>query len=61
VKEFRGATLKKKRNFSPPTHICDSEEDLLDGYGNDVLADMVSYNEISWVICIKMISINVAT
>ncbi|PNF43133.1 hypothetical protein B7P43_G17794 [Cryptotermes secundus] len=61
AKEFRGETLKKKRNFSPPSHIYDSEEDLLDGYGDDVLADLVSYNEISWAICIKMISVNVVT
>jgi hypothetical protein len=61
VKEFREERLKEKINFSPSFHICDSEEDLLDGYGDDVLADVVSYNEISWAICIKIISVNVAT
>jgi hypothetical protein len=44
VKGFKGETLKRKRSFSPPFHICDNEEDLLDGYGDDVLADLVSYN-----------------
>jgi hypothetical protein len=60
VLEYKGETPKKKRNFGPPSHICDSEKDLLNGYRDDVLADMVSYYKISWALCIKMIPVNIA-
>jgi len=41
-KDFKGETSKQKRDFSPQLCICDSEEDLLDGYGDDMLAELVN-------------------